>query len=215
MDFGKSFSYVFEDENWISKVLVGVVITLIPIVNFASYGYMIQVLKNVRDGVERPLPEWDNFGKYFVDGLKSLVGFLVYFIPVFVLSFVMIPVGIAAENGAVSDDVVAMVMFLVMCLMFIFIAVPMFLYPALYIQYAKNDSIGDMFNISEIWDLIGKNLGNYVIVLLMIFFVLGLISAAGILLCFVGVFFTAWWVQLIAAHMMGQLALPKEKPATF
>jgi hypothetical protein len=98
--------------------------------------------------------------------------------------------------------------------MFIFMLVPMFLYPALYIQYAKRDSIGDMFNISEMWDLIGGNLGNYIIVLLMIFFVLGIIASFGLILCFVGIFLTAWWVQLVGAHLVGQLAQPMEKPAT-
>ena len=56
MDYGKSFTFLFEDDNWISKFAIGVVITLIPIVNFATYGYVIQLLQNVRDGQERPLP---------------------------------------------------------------------------------------------------------------------------------------------------------------
>jgi hypothetical protein len=214
MDYGKSFSYVFEDENWISKFLVGVVITLIPIVNFASYGYMIQVLKNVRDGEAHLLPEWDDFGKYFMDGLKSIVGFLVYFIPVFLLNIMMIPVAIVADNGGVTGDAVGVVMACLGCLMLLFILVPMFLYPALYIQYAKDDQISDMFKLSDMWELIQEDLGNYVIVLVMIFFVLGLIASLGFLLCFVGIFLTGWYVQLVSAHMFGQLAQPKEKPAT-
>ena len=76
MDYGKSFTFVFEDEKWISKFAVGVLITLVPILNFATYGYVIQLLKNVRDGEEKPLPEWDDFGKFFVDGLKFLAGYL-------------------------------------------------------------------------------------------------------------------------------------------
>src|SRR5210317_1391292 len=104
MDYGKSFTFVFEDEKWISKFAVGVIISLVPIVNFAGYGYMVQLLKNVRDGEENPLPEWDDFGKFFVDGLKFLAGYLIYFIPIILLSFFMIPVAIAADAGGVNDD---------------------------------------------------------------------------------------------------------------
>ncbi len=214
MDYGKSLTFVFEDKNWISKFLVGVVITLIPFVNLASYGYMIQVLKNVRDGEEHPLPEWDDFGKYFIDGLKAMIGYLVYFIPVFLLAFAMIPVAFAADSGA-SEGAIAATFILLYCIMFLFILVPMLLYPALYIQYAKEDQIGDMFKIGEMWDLIKADTGNYLIVLLLIFFVLGLIASVGVVLCFIGVFFTAWWAQLASAHLIGQLARPKEKPATF
>ena len=32
MDIGKAFSYVFEDEGWISKVLIGGLLIWIPIV---------------------------------------------------------------------------------------------------------------------------------------------------------------------------------------
>ncbi len=214
MDYGKSFTYIFEDEKWVSKFLVGVLITLVPIVNFATYGYMIQLLKNVRDGEEYPMPEWDEFGKFFVDGLKFLAGFLVYMIPVFLLSFVIMVFAIAMDATGSSGDAFGVAMMLVSCLTMLFVFLPMLLYPALYIQYAKDDQISDMFKFSEMWDLIKADSANYIIVLLMIIFILGFIASFGMLLCFVGIFFTAWWAQLASAHMMGQLAQPKEKPVT-
>lgn len=215
MDYGKSFTFVFEDDNWISKFAIGVLVSLVPIVNFASYGYMIQLLKNVRDGQEDPLPEWDDFGKLFVDGIKFIAGYLVYWIPVILLSFVMIPVAIAADNGGVSGDAFGIVMMCVSCVIFILVFVPMLFYPALFVQYAKDDQIGDMFRFSDMWDLFKADSANYVIILLMVFFVLGFIASFGILLCFIGIFLTTWWAQLASAHMIGQLARPQEKPATF
>jgi len=32
MDFGKAFSFVFEDEDWIKKIGVGGLISLIPVI---------------------------------------------------------------------------------------------------------------------------------------------------------------------------------------
>jgi hypothetical protein len=215
MDYGKSFTFIFEDEKWISKFLVGVVISLVPIVNFAGYGYMVQLLKNVRDGVEEPLPEWDDFGKLLVDGLKFLAGFLVYLIPVILLSFAIIPFSIAADSFGSSGDAFGLVAIMVSCLILLFSFLPLLIYPALFIQFAKNDQIGDMFKLGEMWEMIKADSGNYIIILLLVLFVLGFIASFGILACFIGVFFTAWWAQLASAHMIGQLAQPKEKPATF
>ncbi|NCF68459.1 MAG: DUF4013 domain-containing protein [Chloroflexi bacterium] len=215
MDYGKSLTFVFEDERWISKFAVGVLVTLVPIINFATYGYMVQLLKNVRDGHEYPLPEWDDFGKFFVDGLKFLAGFLVYMVPVILLSFFIIPIAIAAESGGGTGDALAVAMMCISCLVILLSFLPMLLYPALYIQYAKEDQISDMFRFAEMWELFKADSANYLIILLMIFFVLAFIASFGMLLCFVGVFLTAWWAQLAAAHMIGQLAQPQEKPATF
>ena len=53
MDIGLSFSYMFEDKDWIKKILIGGLISLIPIVNFAALGYVVQLVRNTRDG--RPL----------------------------------------------------------------------------------------------------------------------------------------------------------------
>jgi hypothetical protein len=215
MDYGKSFTFVFEDEKWISKFAVGVLVTLVPIINFATYGYVLQVLKNVRDGVEKPLPEWDEFGKFFVDGLKFLAGFLVYFVPVILLTFFISIAAIAADAAGADDDVIGMSIMLVSCLTLLFTFVPLLLYPALYIQYAKEDQIGDMFRFGEMWQIFRVDSANYIIIMVMIFFVLATIASFGMLLCFVGVFLTGWWAQLAAAHMIGQLAQPQEKAPTF
>jgi len=214
MDYGKSFTFVFEDEKWISKFVIGVLITLVPIVNFATYGYMVQLLKNVRDGEEYPLPEWDDFGKMFIDGLKFLVGALVYALPIFLLSFVIMIFAIIAESGGAAETVFTGGIVLVSCLTLIFSLLILLVYPALYIQYAKDDQISDMFRLGDMWDLFKANPANYLIILLMIFFVVGFIASFGMIVCFVGIFFTAWWAQLVTAHMLGQLAKPQEKAAT-
>ena len=83
MDYGKSFTYLFKDEKWISKFLIGVVVSLIPIVNLAALGYIVELVKNVRDGLKTPLPEWDEFGAFFFSGLKFFLGTLVYALPSF------------------------------------------------------------------------------------------------------------------------------------
>ena len=81
MDIGKSFSYQFEDKQWISKLGLGAVISLVPILNFAMSGYIVDILRNVENNVAKPLPNWDDLSKKFSDGLILFAAGLIYAAP--------------------------------------------------------------------------------------------------------------------------------------
>ena len=58
MDYGKSFSFVFEDKDWLRKigmsslaVLVGFILLVIPAILYIL-GYQIAVARNVLNGVD-------------------------------------------------------------------------------------------------------------------------------------------------------------------
>ena len=46
MDAEKSFTFPFEDKEWISKLGLGAVISLVPILNFAWSGYLVGIIRN-------------------------------------------------------------------------------------------------------------------------------------------------------------------------
>ena len=56
MNIEKSFTFPFEDKQWISKLGLGAVIGLVPILNFAWSGYMIGIIRNVMNNMTEPLP---------------------------------------------------------------------------------------------------------------------------------------------------------------
>ena len=205
MDYGKAFGYVFEEDDWITKFLIGALVSLIPIINLVGYGYVIQVIKNVRDGDDQPLAEWDRFGDYFMDGLKFFIGVLIYSLPI-----ILIGLGVGLFASIFSGDepgvIFGLGMTAVICLMVIFGLLPVILAPALAIQYAKRDQIGDMFDFNAMWEIIKADLGNYFILLLMIFIILSFIASAGVILCGIGVILTTWYSYLVSGHLIGQLA---------
>jgi hypothetical protein len=103
MNIAKAFSFVFEDEAWVSKVLLGGVLFLIPIVNFAVFGYMLKVAQNVAQGNPRPLPEWGDFGGHFMRGLYWFVIQVVYQLPTIIL-YVLFFCVIAAAGGVANGQ---------------------------------------------------------------------------------------------------------------
>ena len=81
VDFGRSFTFVTEDPDWIKKILIGGVFTLacallvgVPFV----LGYFSRTLRNVVAGEARPMPEWDDLGGIFNEGLRLTAVYLVY-----------------------------------------------------------------------------------------------------------------------------------------
>src|SRR5207237_1300515 len=108
-DFGRPFAFVFEDPEWVQKILLGGVFVLASVVIvgiFFVYGYVARLVRNVIDGVQYPLPAWDDHGEqpksldeilaevvpsrqrvlHTVEGLRLFAVAVVYVIPIIVLT---------------------------------------------------------------------------------------------------------------------------------
>ncbi|GAB4575578.1 MAG: hypothetical protein Kow0077_27770 [Anaerolineae bacterium] len=90
MDIAKAFTYVTEDENWQNKVIITLVLGLIPVVNLAVVGWMLDLIRNMLDGVAHPMPDWDDLGGQitdrFIAGLMTVIAVVIYMIPFLVLA---------------------------------------------------------------------------------------------------------------------------------
>ncbi len=212
MDIGKSFTYVFDDPNWIMKVLIGGLVSLVPIVNFAALGYMVTTLKNVADGQPQPLPEWSNFGDHFMKGLYVFVGALIYVAPIILLYCCMLALGavLPAAGGAGGRDaanalagIAGLLSMCLSCLIFLLALVIAVTFPAALTRYAINNQLSTFWDFRGNLDLVRANLTNYIIALL-IAWVAGFVAGFGVILCFIGVIFTSFWAQLVGAHVFGQ-----------
>ncbi len=212
MDIGIAFTYMFQDKDWLKKILIGGVISLIPIVNFAALGYVVRLVRNVRDGQDVPLPEWDQFGEYFVSGLYLFLVYLVYAIPPILLACLQgagsIMLG-AAGNGQGAEDLVSAYAIASVCLSCLtglwglFIAV---ISPALFVRFAETGSFGATLGLSGWLGVMRANLGAYLIVLILSWLVLTFLAPLGAIACLVGIIFTQFWAYLVTGHWFGQLA---------
>ena len=216
MDIGSAFTYMFDDENWIAKlaigggiILAGVILSPL-IIGLALFlpisGYMIEVLKNVRDGRPTPLPEWADFGSLFGKGLIVFVIGLVYNLPALLFSCLSAGLSMAMQN-ADSDlaSTLATVSICLSCIQVILSLLGNALLPAALIRYAQYETLGSAFQFGEIFSFISSNIGDYIIVILL-GWVAGIIAIFGLILCVIGVVFTAFWSVLVAANLYGQLA---------
>lgn len=211
MDLGKSFGFVFEDQDWVKKLLLGGVISIVPILGLAAVGYMLRTLKNVAAGAPRPLPEWDDLGGDFVKGLVTVVAGFIYALPLLVLFVPVVVLGALAGQNSNSDAGGLLVMAGVWCL-----AVPYGLIlsawlPAATARFALDGDLGAFFRFGEIWGLIRRNLGNYIIALLVYMVVSQVAAMIGAIALGIGAVFTGFWATLFYAHLLGQVVLGDKK----
>jgi hypothetical protein len=231
MDVAKAFTFVTEDERWMSKIGIGALVSLVSFLIIPIpllVGYLVGITRNVKKGVERPLPEWDDFGTLFKDGLSVMVGQLVYTLPFWVIMCIALVASVGlgglTETNVNEDMVAAGFMAtwgLVTCLSLIFFVVLFFLSPAIVLQYVKTNELSAMFRFRDVVAIARNNVGDIVIAALASFaaslvisIVLGVFSAIPIIgWCggpiigiAVGPYLTA-----VTGHLYGQIAAKGDK----
>jgi hypothetical protein len=168
VDIGKSFSFQFEDKQWLSKLGLGAVIAMVPFLNFAWTGYMVEIIRNVMNGESQPLPNWDDIGKKFMDGVMLTVAGLVYALPMLIviclpLGFMVVP-AILSSNGdmqGVANALFSAGSILFTCLLCVFMIYGLALsvvYPAILVVFARKGTLASCFKFREVFDLISKNM---------------------------------------------------------
>jgi hypothetical protein len=186
MDVEKSFSYPFEDRDWASKLGLGAVISIVPILNFAWSGYLVGIIRNVMNQTPQPLPTWDDLGKKFSEGLILFGAILIYASPI--LLVVCLPLSITAFSGLFSEnnnweeigrrmtEAGGVLLLGLLCIGMLYGFVLSLIYPALLVLFAREGTFASCFKLREALDLIGKNAGD---------------------------FFTAWGLSLVASLGVG------------
>jgi hypothetical protein len=218
IDLGQGFRFVVEDPDWIKKILIGGVFTLLsPLLVGAVFvmGYCVRLIRRVAAGNPRPLPEWDDLGGLFGEGLRALVIYLVYVLPVAIIPLVfgvvvaMTSAGLASGSGSrgASDAfgavlaVGAMGVYAITAILMLALSLYV---PAALARFAMLERLGAAFEVAENLAFIRRNLGNYAMTLLL--YLLGSFAAQlGVILCCVGIFPASFWAICMMCWGLGEV----------
>jgi hypothetical protein len=208
MEFGKAFTFQFEDKDWIKKLLIAALIPLIPIIGtFFTVGWGVEITKRVIHRDPQPLADWNDFGGYFVKGLKVFVIGLVYAIPLILLSICPTVLLIASGDGDNTLANIAMAAFACYGLLAIIYGVTLALImPAAIGRFAATDQIGAALKLGEIYGLVKAAPMAYLMVVLGTI-VAGFIASLGTIACGVGALATSAYAATITAQLQGQAYL--------
>lgn len=133
----------------IKKFLIGVILSVLPIVNFLPVGYSLECAK-LSMQKDKSLPEWTNWGRLFLRGLSVLLIGIIWMIPAIILgiiAFVMfgqdilsLSTGYAATSGLWI--ILSAVLFVAM--------ITIYVMPSAVLGYVAYDNIKESFNFSEV-----------------------------------------------------------------
>jgi hypothetical protein len=213
MDIGKSFTFVFEDEAWITKLLLAAAILLlgilfswmllIPLILALALlgGYSVAVTRQVIGGELGKLPEWDNWGELIADGFKVIVIGIVYALPIIIISLCLgLPIAALSEN---SQGLASLLSLLLSCLSLLWAIVMSLALPAATAFWVGADDLSAAFRFNDVLSFVRDNFATYLITFLMSW-VANFIGQLGTIVCGVGWLVTAPYALMVTGHLYGQ-----------
>lgn len=218
MDIGKAFTFPFDDDQWVTSILIAGLISLIPVVGqIVLIGYMLETARNVAMGSPRPLPKWDTFGEKLRLGFGAFVISLGYALPVLALSGLVVcaAVGVGASGG--EDAAGAVIGGIMLCLMPLMLILALAIAPLVlagWVRYLQTGSIGEGFNFSAVIAMVRQDLGGWV-VLWLLSILCGLVGGIGSAVFFIGMIFTYPYGQAVFGHLLGQKLLSMGRASGF
>lgn len=191
------------------KILIGGLFYLAAMVIvgwFFIMGYVAQTVRNIIRGDAQPLPEWENLGEFFNEGLRLVGVVLCWILPLLLL--VMLFVVPTILLGATGDEDLAALgggfSSCLACLMVpLSLAVTFFL-PGSLLFAVVEKRFGAAFELGRLWQFIKGNIGNYLLAVV-VYIVARMVGGFGVILLCVGVIFTAFWAFLITGHALAQV----------
>lgn len=212
---GDAFTYQFKDSDWVTKALLGSLFVflsffIIPIPFLI--GYMIRNVKNVIDNKPNPMPEWQDLGDMYMQGLKYLLATLGYAIPILLIFFFILMMMIM--GFFIGDSEFALIPMLIIFpmqgLIGVYSILMALIAPVLYIKMAKGEPYRNLYDFKTIFKFIKNNFGHLLIVLVLSW-AAGMIVNIGMLALFIGILPATYYVTTIMGYLYGQLALQEKK----
>lgn len=221
MDLEQGIKSPFSDKRWLEKTALGTLITMVPILNFASQGYALDYTRAVAYNPAAPLPEWQELGRFWKRGLFAGLAGLVLALPgILLMSMGVVPliVGLITEQDiAILAGASTSCLFVAVALLY-FLAISIF-WGAAFTNYAMSEDFGAFFDIARIRTKISSDSGYFAAwgLSLLTYLIAGTIGGviqgflqivpfAGSIVGSIAMMFITFLAQLISSHFYGQYA---------
>ncbi len=212
MDIGKAFTFVFEDKEWLTKILIamgillaGVLLSFLVIPSILAAlllsGYALEITRRTIRGQSPVLPDWDNWGQLLVDGLQVAIIGIVYALPMIAVSICLgTPLSVISAESEVASSILGSILG---CLNLFWGIVLSFLLPAAIASFAAEDELAAAFRFDKILALVRDHFTTYLITAIMVL-VATIIGGLGVLFCGVGWLLTVPYSDFVIGYLYGQ-----------
>jgi hypothetical protein len=174
------------------KLLIGSLLVLTGFGIIAILGWMMEIIRKVQRGEEPALPEFDDIGTLFMDGLKLMAVGVVWSLPVAILVVVLTTVGIGSASFFNNADDAAMLLVIInLCVVGLVFAylVPVFVLfvPAAGLL-AENGDLKEALDPRNAIAIFRTNPGGFLLAMLLGTAVNSVMGSIGAILCLIGIY---------------------------
>jgi hypothetical protein len=196
-----SDSIKYPTSDWTKVLILGVIflisILILPI--FLAYGYFFRMIKATIAGLDE-LPEFDEIGDMFIDGLKIFIVSIAYAIPVVILGIIVtLILGAVMPTSTATTSISPSMFWTLIISNFVYVIIGLIVGLIAIIGVANmayyDGDLGAAFRFSDILEYIsnigwGKFIAVYVVLALISFVIYLVAMFVGILLVIIGLVIT-------------------------
>jgi hypothetical protein len=209
LDFGRTLKFFFEDPNWVQKALIGSLFTLLSFFFVGGIfvaGYAARLVRRAARGERYPLPEWDDLGGMFAEGLSVVGAYLIHIVPALAaFGIAFVPLVLLGEESGEPSPAAVVALVLLMLVASVLLLALMFYFTAAFTRLAVAERFGAAFEVQENLAFLRRNVVN-LLMAIVAFMVANFIAQFGILLFCVGILPATFWSQCVGAYAFGEVA---------
>jgi hypothetical protein len=193
----------------VQKILIGSLFTILSMFFIGGIfvaGYAARLVRRAAKGEPYPLPEWDDLGGMFSEGLSIVGAYLIHVIPaVLAFGIAFVPVILLGERDGEPSPAAFVALMLLMLVAFVLLLALMFYFTAAFTRLAVEERFGAAFEVQENLAFLRRNVVN-LLMAIVAFLAANFIAQFGILLLCVGILPATFWSQCVAAYALGEVA---------
>lgn len=210
MEMGRAVAYIFEDKHWVSKLLpllLVAVLSLIPIFGLIAValglGYLVYLAHNVRQGLPRPLPAWDDWQEKLNIGGRVLLAVIVYNLPIILMSICSYTLIAGIGSGFLGSSVSIVFICCTAPILFCYGLISWSMLAIGIAEFIETDDAGRLFHFVHLWDVLRANnevvfqWALYALLANLVLGIIGMIPCIGQIIFFL-------FVYPIQGHLLGQ-----------
>ena len=170
---------------------------------FFILGYCARLCRNVVANDPQPLPEWDDLGAYFAEGIRLFFAGFCYVIPLIAIVCAFIIPAVIAGNITRPDDISrAIAGGMASCVWCLFLPISLalsFWLPGALLFAAVDQRFGAAFEFRRIFQFIKDNFANYLIAFV-VYLIARFAASLGFILFCIGIVLTAFWSMIVSTY---------------
>ena len=177
-DLNYLLTFPMKDAQARKQFLIGMLLYLaafiVPIIpTLFVTGYMMRIIRQILNGEQPRMTDWDEWGEMFTDGARLFGVSLVFMLPLFILFCPLIGLSIAfpfiLENTSRNADWIVILFPLLvggifLILMPLSIGISLFL-PVAEVHVTDKGEFGAAFRVREWWEIFRANWGGFLLAL--------------------------------------------------